>query len=126
MGVVATSVHDAGLLIVKCRRHFRSKWQTGLLGNRKRIDIGTQRHHRMQALAPNQGHDTGMSDARFHIQPQLPQVSRNFFSSLEFPVAQLRISVKILPPIDQLRLDILRRLPCLGQQSAFPRARHTA
>ena len=79
----------------------------------------------MQALATDQGHDTGMGDARFHIQTQRPQMIRNGRRSLEFPVAQLRVGVKITPPIDQLRLDILRRCPGLGQQIAFLCARRT-
>ena len=40
MGIVTAGVHDAGLLVVECRCHERSKWQTGRLGYRQRIDIG--------------------------------------------------------------------------------------
>jgi hypothetical protein len=86
MRVVAAGVHHADFLATVVSPRRRPERHVGALGDRQGVHVGAQRDRGTRLTRPQQGDDTGLRDAGFHVQPQLFQVFGCYLRCAHFPV----------------------------------------
>ncbi len=109
MHVVAAGVHHADLFAIPGCARLRGERHVDLFGDRQRVHVGAQRHHRPGQRALEQADDAGVGDAGADlVETEAAQVLGNDRRSAEFAIAQLGVRVQVTAPGDDLRLESLR------------------
>ncbi len=100
--VVPACVHHPRIL--------RSKRQLRLLVNRQRVHVEAQQHRLAlfrQSVWLHHRHDARLAHARAHLKPQLLQMRRHDPGRPHLLKSQLRMPVKVPPPLHKLRKQLV-------------------
>ncbi len=108
VAVVAAGVHHADLLATIFRRRGRLERQLRLLGHRQRIHVRPQRDHGPGAAPAQHADHAGMGDPGRHLHAQRLEVSGDLACRPELSIAEFRVLMKIPPPGEHLRGDLVR------------------
>jgi hypothetical protein len=105
VGVVAAGVHHTYLLTAIFGPGLGLERQIDLFGDRQCIHIGAQRDGRAGSGTFQQRRDPGDANAGLHLQIERLQALGDDLGGAHFAVAELRIRMKIAPPLDDFVVD---------------------
>jgi hypothetical protein len=105
VGIVAAGVHHAAAHVVPLGPHGALERDVDFLGDRQRIHVGAQRHHRTRQATPEHAHHARMRHLLAHLDAEGSQVVGDDLRGAHLAVAELGVLVEVAPPGDDLRLD---------------------